>query len=300
MWVEHEQQYDRLVWQHQGERKTLKQVLQEDMDVSVRFLCGIKRNSSVLVNGIERKFHEMVENGQVIRIELPPEKNEYESEKIVIPILYEDADVIVVEKAPAIVVHPTKGHPNHTLLNGMIALFDEKEIFSKIRFINRLDRDTSGILLIAKNSYCHSVMSKENALHEMEKVYYAIIEGRLSEENGEINLPILKSEDGIRRIVDERGQSAVTRYEVLKTYPSAQLLRVCLMTGRTHQIRVHFSHIGHPLIGDALYGGNTDIFDRQALHCYRLGFYSPREEEYITVKTKLPQDMRELIDRLKA
>lgn len=298
MWVEKEQRYDRLVWQHEGKSKTLKKVLQEDMDVSIRFLCGIKRNSSVAVDGIECRFHESVENGQIISVQLPKERNEYEAEKMDISVIYEDEDLLIVEKPPGMVVHPTKGHPKHTLLNGLVDLFECKGIDSKIRLINRLDRDTSGVLAVAKNNYCHSVMSKENALHDMEKMYYAIIEGHLKDLEGIIDLPILKSEDGIRRIVDQNGQFAMTCYEVIESYSTAQLLKVRLKTGRTHQIRVHFSHIGHPLLGDELYGGQTDLFPRQALHCFLLGFYSPRGGK-VRIETKLPQDMRELINRLK-
>ena len=215
-----------------------------------------------------------------------------------IKLLYEDADLMVVEKEPFVVVHPTKGHQSGTLANGLIKLFKDKSINSKIRFVNRLDRDTSGILIVAKNSYCHSILTKDDAMHEMEKKYYAVVSGHLEKESGVIDLPIDKSEDGIRRMVSEKGQRAVTRYKVIDKLKQATLLEISLETGRTHQIRVHFSHIGQPLVGDELYGGDMSLLNRQALHCFELGFYSPRKSEIIYIKSELPHDMRELVKEL--
>lgn len=297
MWF-NDQQYNKLVWKNESRNDTLKQILLNDMGISLRLLYSLKKDKQIFVNKKFYKMHELVNIGDIIEINLPDEANEYDAEDMDIKLLYEDADLMVVEKEPFVVVHPTKGHQSGTLANGLIKLFKDKSINSKIRFVNRLDRDTSGILIVAKNSYCHSILTKDDAMHEMEKKYYAVVGGHLEKESGVIDLPIDKSEDGIRRMVSEKGQRAVTRYKVIDKLKQATLLEISLETGRTHQIRVHFSHIGHPLLGDELYGGDMSLLNRQALHCFELGFYSPRKSEIIYIKSELPHDMRELVKEL--
>ena len=297
MWF-NDQQYNKLVWKNESRNDTLKQILLNDMGISLRLLYSLKKDKQIFVNKKFYKMHELVNIGDIIEINLPDEANDYDAEDMDIKLLYEDADLMVIEKEPFVVVHPTKGHQSGTLANGLIKLFKDKSINSKIRFVNRLDRDTSGILIVAKNSYCHSILTKDDAMHEMEKKYYAIVSGYLEKESGVIDLPIDKSEDGIRRMVSEKGQRAVTRYKVIDKLKQATLLEISLETGRTHQIRVHFSHIGHPLLGDELYGGDMSLLNRQALHCFELGFYSPRKSEIIYIKSELPHDMRELVKEL--
>ena len=297
MWFNN-QQYNKLVWKNESRNDTLKQILLNDMGISLRLLYSLKKDKQIFVNKKFYKMHELVNIGDIIEINLLDEANDYDAEDMDIKLLYEDADLMVIEKEPFVVVHPTKGHQSGTLANGLIKLFKDKSINSKIRFVNRLDRDTSGILIVAKNSYCHSILTKDDAMHEMEKKYYAVVGGHLEKESGVIDLPIDKSEDGIRRMVSEKGQRAVTRYKVIDKLKQATLLEISLETGRTHQIRVHFSHIGHPLVGDELYGGDMSLLNRQALHCFELGFYSPRKSEIIYIKSELPHDMRELVKEL--
>ena len=297
MWF-NDQQYNKLVWKNESRNDTLKQILLNDMGISLRLLYSLKKDKQIFVNKKFYKMHELVNIGDIIEINLPDEANDYDAEDMDIKLLYEDADLMVIEKEPFVVVHPTKGHQSGTLANGLIKLFKDKSINSKIRFVNRLDRDTSGILIVAKNSYCHSILTKDDAMHDMEKKYYAVVGGHLEKESGVIDLPIDKSEDGIRRMVSEKGQRAVTRYKVIDKLKQATLIEISLETGRTHQIRVHFSHIGHPLLGDELYGGDMSLLNRQALHCFELGFYSPRKSEIIYIKSELPHDMRELVKEL--
>ena len=297
MWF-NDQQYNKLVWKNESRNDTLKQILLNDMGISLRLLYSLKKDKQIFVNKKFYKMHELVNIGDIIEINLPDEANDYDAEDMDIKLLYEDADLMVIEKEPFVVVHPTKGHQSGTLANGLIKLFKDKSINSKIRFVNRLDRDTSGILIVAKNSYCHSILTKDDAMHEMGKKYYAVVSGNLEKESGVIDLPIDKSEDGIRRMVSEKGQRAVTRYKVIDKLKQATLIEISLETGRTHQIRVHFSHIGHPLLGDELYGGDMSLLNRQALHCFELGFYSPRKSEIIYIKSELPHDMRELVKEL--
>ena len=174
MWF-NDQQYNKLVWKNESRNDTLKQILLNDMGISLRLLYSLKKDKQIFVNKKFYKMHELVNIGDIIEINLPDEANEYDAEDMDIKLLYEDADLMVVEKEPFVVVHPTKGHQSGTLANGLIKLFKDKSINSKIRFVNRLDRDTSGILIVAKNSYCHSILTKDDAMHEMEKKYYAIV-----------------------------------------------------------------------------------------------------------------------------
>lgn len=296
MWKIESQRYDQLVWQCKEENK-LKSELLDKMNISVRMLCSIKKEKSVTVNGKYVPMHTMVCGTDIIKIELPHESNEYEAQQMGIEVLYEDFDLLVVEKPFGMVVHPTRNHLENTMLNALKYYFDENGIKSKVRFVNRLDRDTSGILIVAKNAYAHSVLTKDTSMWEMHKKYIAVVEGKL-DESGTIRLPIMKSEDGIRRMVDENGQECVTHYRTIKSNERASFVELELETGRTHQIRVHMSAIGHPIFGDELYGGNMDFIERQALHCIELGFYSPRLEKEIRVKTKLHDDITELLMKL--
>ena len=296
MWKIESQRYDQLVWQCKEENK-LKSELLDKMNISVRMLCSIKKEKSVTVNGKYVPMHTMVCGTDIIKIELPHESNEYEAQQMGIEVLYEDFDLLVVEKPFGMVVHPTRNHLENTMLNALKYYFDENGIKSKVRFVNRLDRDTSGILIVAKNAYAHSVLTKDTSMWEMHKKYIAVVEGKL-DESGTIRLPIMKSEDGIRRMVDENGQECVTHYRTVASNERASFVELELETGRTHQIRVHMSAIGHPIFGDALYGGNMDFIERQALHCIELGFYSPRLEKEIRVKTKLHDDITELLMKL--
>lgn len=296
MWKIESQRYDQLVWQCKEENK-LKSELLDKMNISVRMLCNIKKEKSVTVNGKYVPMHTMVCGTDIIKIELPHESNEYEAQQMGIEVLYEDFDLLVVEKPFGMVVHPTRNHLENTMLNALKYYFDENGIKSKVRFVNRLDRDTSGILIVAKNAYAHSVLTKDTSMWEMHKKYIAVVEGKL-DESGTIRLPIIKSEDGIRRMVDENGQECVTHYRTIKSNERASFVELELETGRTHQIRVHMSAMGHPIFGDELYGGNMDFIERQALHCIELGFYSPRLEKEIRVKTKLHDDITELLMKL--
>lgn len=296
MWKIESQRYDQLVWQCKEENK-LKSELLDKMNISVRMLCSIKKEKSVTVNGKYVPMHTMVCGTDIIKIELPHESNEYEAQQMGIEVLYEDFHLLVVEKPFGMVVHPTRNHLENTMLNALKYYFDENGIKSKVRFVNRLDRDTSGILIVAKNAYAHSVLTKDTSMWEMHKKYIAVVEGKL-DESGTIRLPIIKSEDGIRRMVDENGQECVTHYRTIKSNERASFVELELETGRTHQIRVHMSAIGHPIFGDELYGGNMDFIERQALHCIELGFYSPRLEKEIRVKTKLHDDITELLMKL--
>lgn len=298
MWIEGEQSYRELCWR--AERNDiLKKILIEEMGVSIRMISDLKKRKAVLVNGEWKKNHDEVKEGDLIRVDLGTDRSEYEPQEGDIEILYEDHDVIVVNKPPFMVVHPTRNHLEGTLLNYMEGYFRKNGIKERVRFINRLDRDTSGLLLIAKNRYCHFQMSKEHQLGEMQKIYLAFVEGKLTQKSGIIDAPMgRREEDNIKREVFDGGQRAVTRYRVLREGKDCSMVELQLETGRTHQIRCHMAHVGHPLLGDELYGGKTDRISRQALHSSQILFRSPRKEGEILQKAKLPQDMQELLNQV--
>ncbi|MGP1405702.1 RluA family pseudouridine synthase [Filifactor alocis] len=298
MWIPGKQKYNYLVWSVEKE-EVLKKVLIEEMGISLRMISELKSRRAVNVNGTLRFNHETVHVGEIITVDLGENRSEYGLEEGVVDVIYEDEDIVAVNKSPFIVVHPTGTHLTGTLLNYMESWFRQNGILEKVRFISRLDRDTSGILLIAKNRYAHHRMSQAHQDMMMQKTYVALIEGKMKRQEGEINAPIGRREnDGIKREVMEDGQTAITKYKVLKEGEKFSLVELTPVTGRTHQLRCHMAYIGYPLIGDSLYGGNMEYMNRQALHSVTLEFFSPRKEEKIYLKAELPQDMQELVNRL--
>lgn len=298
MWIPGKQKYNYLVWSVEKE-EVLKKVLIEEMGISLRMISELKSRRAVNVNGTLRFNHETVHVGEIITVDLGENRSEYGLEEGVVDVIYEDEDIVAVNKSPFIVVHPTGTHLTGTLLNYMESWFRQNGILEKVRFISRLDRDTSGILLIAKNRYAHHRMSQAHQDMMMQKTYVALIEGKMKRQEGEINAPIGRREnDGIKREVMEDGQTAITKYKVLKEGEKVSLVELTPVTGRTHQLRCHMAYIGYPLIGDSLYGGNMEYMNRQALHSVTLEFFSPRKEEKIYLKAELPQDMQELVNRL--
>ncbi|TAH59581.1 MAG: RluA family pseudouridine synthase, partial [Gottschalkiaceae bacterium] len=219
---------------------------------------------------------------------------------IPLDIIYEDYDLLILNKQPNIVVHPTKSHLDDTIGNGVAYYFKSKNIKKKVRFINRLDMGTSGILVIAKNSFTHQQLSKQMEEDSIEKMYTAVVKGVIEVENGVINAPIGKKEDEpmIREVMKD-GQHALTKYKVIERYSDATLVQVKIETGRTHQIRVHMKYIGHPIIGDILYNKESDLINRQALHAHYFKFNHPRTGEEKEVKANLPEDMKELLYKLR-
>ena len=203
------------------------------------------------------------------------------------------------------VVHPTKSYQSGTLANGVINYFQETNQNCIVRLVSRLDMNTSGLIIIAKNQYSHGMLSKEMSANNVGKRYLAIVHGLIEDESGTIDKPIYRPEGtefGTMRIIDERGQRSITHYKVVERFKDSTLVECKLETGRTHQIRVHLSSIGHPIYGDVLYGdgdNEMDLIKRQALHAYALDFKSPRTGEMLSLKSDLPDDMKELIEKLK-
>lgn len=271
------------------------------MAVSSRLFRTCKNNKAIFLNGIGGSVNRLCRVGDVISILLDHDENTFDPEQSDLKIIYEDCDLLVVNKAPFLVVHPTKGHPFGTLANQLSFYQFKKQEDYKIRFINRLDRDTSGVLLVAKNGFSQQIISEQMKSNLVEKVYYALVTGVMKDDAGTLAFPIdREKEEDIKRIVMADGLPCVTHFEVVERFKANTLVKVMLETGRTHQIRVHFAHIGHPIVGDSLYGEESAYISRQALHCYKMTAKPPREEGEVTFIADLPEDFLKALEHVKA
>jgi len=274
-------------------------IMATEMNLSSRLIRKCKQNKSVYLNDKKCSVNAFVKKGDIIKLILDHDENTFEANPIEVNIIYEDGDILAVDKPPDLVVHPTKGHPEGTLANALSYYQYQMKCNYKIRFINRLDRDTSGIVLIAKNAFGQHYVSEQMQNNEVEKLYYAIVENCFDTLSGVINEPIDRIDPtDIRREVIATGMPSITHYEVLSQNKHFAFVRLLLETGRTHQIRVHLSYIGHPIVGDSLYGQSSELISRQALHCYEVSLNSPRVNEKIVVKADIPPDMVTVLTKL--
>lgn len=285
----------------------IREYLKTELGLSTRLIRSASIDKRIFVNDEAVKMNRVLKCGEVIKINLSKdESQDIAPEKMDIEIVYEDDDILVVNKRPFMVVHPTKSYQSGTLANGVINYFIESNQNCIVRLVSRLDMNTSGLIIIAKNQFSHGMLSKAMSENKVNKRYLAIVHGKLENKEGTIDLPIYRPEgieNGTRRVIDERGQRSITHYKVVDTFGDSSLVECKLETGRTHQIRVHLSSIGHPIYGDTLYGygdEEKELIERQALHAYGLDFKSPRSGEELSLNSELPYDMKELLEKLKS
>ncbi len=278
---------------------TIEEVLRQSYGISGRLYRRLQKSQQLYLNGEITKSNVSVRKGDKVSIHMEDEIETSIPVDIPLDIIHEDYDLLILNKQPNIVVHPTKSHQDDTIANGVAYYFSKNNINKKVRFINRLDMGTSGILVIAKNSFAHQQISKQMEEGIIEKKYLAIVDGIVEKDEDIIDLPIgKKEEEPMIRSVMENGQEAITKYRVIKRLNKATLLEVEIETGRTHQIRVHMKHVGHPIIGDHLYNETSELINRQALHAYKFSFLHPRTSEKKEMMAKMPRDMEDLLENL--
>ena len=285
---------------------TINQILRKNYKFSSRFRTKMKYQSLVDLNGTPTPGYIKPGVGDVIGVRLPEESSDFMPEDIPLDIVYEDEDIIIVNKQAGIIVHPTKGHPEHTIANAVMKYMEDTDQSFKVRFANRIDMDTTGMIIVCKNANAQNELSSQMRRNTVVKRYYALVEGNIAEDHFTVELPVGRPDSvSIRRtVMYEGGKDALSEFNVLDRYPSKRygdhtLVEVILHTGRTHQIRVHLSHIGHPIAGDELYEGGTFLIKRQALHAYYIEFDHPMTKERVHFKTDIPEDMKEAIEELK-
>lgn len=258
---------------------------------------------NITVNGKTEKAKYKVKSGDVIRLEEPETKTlELRPENIPLDIVYEDDDVIVINKPQGMVVHPAPGHDEHTLVNALLYHCPLSTINGTFRpgIVHRIDKDTSGLLMVAKNDKAHRSLAKQLKDKTNIREYVALVHGRIAEDEGTINAPIGRSlKDRKKQAVVKDGRNAVTHFEVLKIYRDYTFVKCILETGRTHQIRVHMKYIGHPLVGDPLYGPKKTIKGNgQFLHAGKLGFVHPTTGKLLIFEAPLPKIFQECLEKL--
>ena len=259
----------------------------------------------VSVDGTQAsKVSKKLSAGQRVAVTIPPPKpTKIEPEAMPLSIVYEDGDLLVVDKPAGMAVHPSPGHSSHTLVNGILAHCDDLSGIGGVKrpgIVHRLDKDTSGLIIVAKNDAAHVSLARQLKERKVEKMYVALVEGCVTPPEGRIEAPIARDVKHRRRMaVVENGRDARTSYRVLREIGRRTLLEVRPQTGRTHQIRVHLASIGHPITGDALYGRRGDApVARQFLHARRLVFLHPRTGERLELEAPLAEDLQQALEAL--
>jgi len=275
-------------------------------DKSRSFIQNIILNGEVSVNDKNKKQSYKIKENDIIKLNIKdPVPLSIKKEDISLDILYEDQSIIVINKAQGMVVHPAPGNYEKTLVNAILNHCDLSGINGVLRpgIVHRIDKDTSGVIVVAKNDLAHVKLSKQFKDHTINRKYIALVEGVIKESSGEIDKPIGRnSKIRTQMAVCEGGRHAITHYKVLKRFDNNTLVECTLETGRTHQIRVHFSSIGHPVVGDLVYGYKKQKFklNGQLLHAKTLGFNHPENDEYVEFSSELPEYFLRVVEILGA
>lgn len=280
--------------------ENLKELIKIQFQISDRLFLKLKKNNKIYLNNSNTCLWKPLEINDLVEIfiDFEEDNSNIPSTKMNLDIIYEDDAFLIVNKPAGIPVHPSMQHYSDSLSSGVKYYFDTLSLHKKIRPVNRIDRNTSGIVIFAKNEYIQEYLVREMKNKEFHKEYIAICDGIFKEKQGTINLPISRKEGSIiERCIDEKGAPSITHYLVLnesvdEDYSAVQCT---LETGRTHQIRVHMLAIAHPLLGDTLYGKESNLINRQALHSYKVSFIHPITKKRVTYIAPLPYDIQKLI-----
>lgn len=270
------------------------------------YIQNLIEENSVLVNNRLKKSNYKINSEDIILITIPdPIELSIKPQNIPLDILYEDSDLIVVNKPKGMVVHPAAGVYENTLVNALLGHCTDLSGINGVSrpgIVHRIDKDTSGVLVVAKNDYAHNKLALQLKDHSMNRVYLALVEGIMKEDEGTIDEPLGRhSIERVKIAIVKDGRRAVTHYRVIERYKNNTLIECKLETGRTHQIRVHMAYKGHPIVGDPVYGYKKQRFnlEGQLLHAKLLGFIHPRTEKYVEFCTEPPEDFKKVINILK-
>ncbi|MDO4382412.1 MAG: RluA family pseudouridine synthase [Clostridia bacterium] len=275
-------------------------------ELSRTMIKKLIESNNILVNDKSEKVSYKVQANDNISIDVPEAKEtKLKAQEIPLDIIYEDNDIIVVNKPKGMVVHPANGNPDGTLVNAILAICKNSlsGIGGELRpgIVHRLDKDTSGLIIVAKNDKAHINMSEQIKERNVKKTYIALVRGNVPEEEATINMPIGRStKDRKKMAVTKNGKQAITHFKVLKRYSKYTLLEIKIETGRTHQIRVHMAEIGYPVVGDAVYSNGKNEFgiEGQMLHAYKLEFMHPITNKHMELTAPLPQYFEEILKKL--
>lgn len=274
-------------------------VLKEQFLLSDRLITKLKKANLICLNNLPTYTKKSVTVGDTVSvlIDFEEDNSNIVASNIPLNIIYEDDYLLVINKSANIAVHPSILHFDNSLSNGVKFYFDKLGLKKKIRIVNRLDRNTSGIIVFAKNEYIQECLIKQMKTTELKKEYLAIVEGILESKSDTLTFPIARKEGSIiERTVSSDGDSAITHYDIVKEFNNLSLVHITLGTGRTHQIRVHFSYIGHPILGDTLYGRPSELINRQTLHSYKLTFTHPVTKKVLSLEAPLPNDIKNIFN----
>ena len=266
-------------------------VLKNEFLLSARLITKLKQSNNIFFNEEITYTKKLVYANDVVSvlIDFVEDNSNIVATNIPLDIIYEDEYLLAINKPANMPVHPSMLHYEETLSNAVKYYFDTLNLKRKIRIVNRLDKDTSGIVIFAKNEYIQECLIKQMKTKELKKEYLAIVTGYLQKKSDTLCFPICSI---IERTVNPNGDIAITHYNILKEQNNLSLVHVFLETGRTHQIRVHFSHINHPILGDTLYGTPSPLINRQALHSYKITLLHPISKQILTLEAPIPNDMK--------
>lgn len=279
----------------------INDILKEEFNISNRLFVKLINSNMVFLNEKNIDTRTKVNKNDVITVnlDLPEDNSNIVSTSIPLDILYEDNWLLILNKPAGMTVHPSLLHYDDSLSNGVKYHFDSINLEKKIRPINRLDYNTSGIVLFAKSEYIQEMLSKQMQDNQFKKEYLCLVDGILKKKSGILNFPIARKYGSIiERCVSSDGKPSITKYSILEEFENQNfsLVKCILETGRTHQIRVHFTHIGHPLIGDTLYGNSSTLINRQSLHSYKVSFIHPITKKELTIISPLAEDIKRIIE----